>query len=736
MYEYYEKPLADIDFQVLKISEKQPSRYQGQLLSDQLMSFDIETTSYFLTPAGYPVMYNWNNPQMLWDGIPMRRQGLMYHWQFNIGGNHFTGRTWEDLAAFLQELLECCPARKFIYVHNLSFEFGFLPNVISFSDEGDVVLAREAHRIMSAYTKKYNIEFRCSSYLTQLSLEKWGKNIGLEKSKDLDYSEMRTPLTPISPQELRYCLIDVDIIIKGLEEYKARYKHIHNIPLTLTGEVRKELRKVYKGAHYFYKICWELQPHSLKALQWMMKAFYGGCVLANPAYKDMLLRGRFIFKDLSSSYPWVLISERYPLTKFRLVRNPKVFSKYMNDPDLTYIVEFTAENVETRVPCLFLSASKLLESDGLTMINGRVATASRIRLVLAKPDYQLFLKCYYSDIKIHKIKISNLEYLPDNFRRFVIEKYKAKTELKHSDPVEYGNAKKTINSLYGINAQKLYSDEVTFDINRTDGNGDCSPWAVKELTAESFPEVLHKVLYSESGKPRKIFISAQIGIYCTAYARQNLWAGILGEDPTTHEYINADDAVYSDTDSVKLIWSEEAERFFEKYNEGILEKHKEIAAQLGIQPEDLSPLDDEGVPRPIGVYADDGDASEFITLGSKKYCYRAKGGKHDGQLQLTVAGVPKEAVTCLHNDIKEFRDGKVFDVVSMNREGLKSKMAPYYNDNQTCVTFPDGYWAKESHGICLMPIDYTLSKSWDNYSDPDDFYRTLWAAARETKLFR
>ena len=732
MYVTHQQNLKDIDFQVLFVPKKVPSRYAGQNVSDALMSFDIETTSYFLTPSGVPVAYNYGNSAMKWNQRHMPKQALMYHWQIAIDNNHFTGRTWDDFSAFLDDLCKSCKALKIIYVHELTFEFGFLPNVISFSDEGDRILAREAHRIISAYTKKYNIEFRCSYYLTQLSLNEWGKKYNLPKVEGYDFRQLRTPLTELSPEELKYCLRDVDIVVKGIEDYKKKYKHVYNIPFTLTGEIRRDLRKVYKYSPDWYERCKRLQPFSLKAYKWMMAAYSGGSVIAAPAYKDETIRARFISKDEASAYPWALISERYPLGVFRTVTVPKQIHKYMNDPDKTYFVEFSADNVETRVPLLFLSNAKLLEADSLELVNGRIAAAKHIRLVLCKPDYLLFLKCYFCDVKIHKIKISELGYLPDVFRRYVIEKYKEKVKYKHSDAELYDAAKKALNSLYGINAQHLFEDEVLFDVEHVNAAGDPEPWYRKELTKENFQEALQKVLYNDKGHPKKVFIATQIGIYCTAFARANLWAAILGEsEPGIYSCV--DDVLYTDTDSVKMLYSEEGKAFFEKYNNGILQKHKEIAAQLGIDPEELAPLDDEGQRRPIGIYEDDEEMTEFKTLGSKKYVYRAKS---DGQLHLVVSGVPKDAVVCLHDNIENFTDGFIFSAEEMHELGAEPKLAAFYQYQQQMAHFPDDYVDMNNYSVCLQPVDYTLSKSYDNYSDPDEFFRAIWKKAQETKLMR
>lgn len=725
MYTELNMPLHTIPFDTVYVSSKIGSRYRGMSCCDNIISLDIETTSYFINAACEPVLYDYNNPHMdNPDGSPMIRQGLMYHWQIDIDGNKFVGRSWEDMELFFTDLHQLCKSRKFIFIHNASFEFSWLINIITFSGEDDTVLARDPHRVMSAYCKRFNMELRCTYFLTQLSLSKWAENIGLEKSKDLDYNVLRTPWTILSHDEMNYCLTDVDIMYHGLLRYKEKYKHMYNIPLTQTGEVRRELRKVYKHEHDFYDKCAKLQPQSLKKLQWLLKAFYGGCVLCNPAYKDVVIKVPLIFKDISSSYPWALISERYPLTPFRVVFNKQKQAEHMQDPDKTYIIEFTAENVKSKIPCLFLSASKLEDKINVKTMNGRVATADSFRCILCKPDFELFQKCYKADITIHKLKISDLQYLPDGFRRFVIEMYQNKTKLKKSDPELYQKSKQIINALFGINCQKLITDLVKFDIHE-DGDG----WIIEELSEENFPKLLHDVLYNPDGSRKKLYTATQIGIYCTAYARKNLFTGVLGEDEEGN-FLNVDDVIYTDTDSIKQFDNEYADDIYNKYNAAVLAKHKEIAAQLGLDPADLSPELD-GKAYPIGIFAEDGKCTEFKTMGSKKYCYR---DADTGKLKLTVAGVPKSGVECLDDDINNFCDGMIFKASEMDDRDLKLKMASVYCTDQQPCTFPDGYVARDKYGICMMPVDYTLTASYDMYSDPDEFYRILWAASRQSKL--
>ena len=102
-------------------------------------------------------------------------------------------------------------------MHNLSYEFQFLRNIL----EWDSVFCRSARKPIKCVAKEYpNIEWRCSYMLTRLSLDSWGKQLGVHKQKgDLDYEEIRTPLTPLTDKELKYCEYDCLVLEAGIKDY-------------------------------------------------------------------------------------------------------------------------------------------------------------------------------------------------------------------------------------------------------------------------------------------------------------------------------------------------------------------------------------------------------------------------------------------------------------------------------------------------------------------------------------
>ena len=92
--------------------------------------------------------------------------------------------------------------------------------------------------------------------LVNLSLDTWAKEKKLEVKKltgNLDYNKLRTPKTELTQEELDYCIHDVLVMYSGLKEYKEKYEHIIEIPLTQTGEVRRECIKIFKDEYKYRK---------------------------------------------------------------------------------------------------------------------------------------------------------------------------------------------------------------------------------------------------------------------------------------------------------------------------------------------------------------------------------------------------------------------------------------------------------------------------------------------------
>lgn len=142
------------------------------------------------------------------------------------------------------------------------------------------------------------------------------------------------------------------------------------------------------------------------------------------------------------------------------------------------------------------------------------------------------------------------------------------------------------------------------------------------------------------------------------------------------------------------------------YNKSVDDKISRVANFYNIDVNRFAPLDCKGTAHKIGLFDSDGEYLYFKTLGAKKYCYIDKDTK---KLHITVAGVPKQGVSALKNNINNFKDDLFFKASETGKKQI------FYNDEQPRIKVIDYLGnvdiVNEKKGICLMPCSYTLSKS-------------------------
>lgn len=226
MYNIRDSPLSEIEFQTHYFKKKN----RADIVNDDIMCFDIETSSGFLHKDSDTLEPYLGKSKKYYEDC--KKFAICYVWQFSINDNVFWGRTLEDFKDFLQELEYYEPHKKIVYIHNFSFEFQFLINVLQF----DYVFARQARKPLFAEWSTY--QFRCSYFLTNMSLVTWAEQRKLSVQKlvgDLDYTILRTPKTVLTDKELAYCFNDVLVMYFGLLQYKEKYGHVIDIPFTQTG---------------------------------------------------------------------------------------------------------------------------------------------------------------------------------------------------------------------------------------------------------------------------------------------------------------------------------------------------------------------------------------------------------------------------------------------------------------------------------------------------------------------
>lgn len=674
MYNIRDSPLSEIEFQNHYFKKKN----RADIVNDDIMCFDIETSSGFLHKDSDTLEPYLGKSKKYYEDC--KKFSICYVWQFSVNDNVFWGRTLEDFKDFLQELEYYEPHKKIVYIHNFSFEFQFLINVLQF----DYVFARQARKPLFAEWSTY--QFRCSYFLTNMSLAVWADQRKLSVQKlvgDLDYTILRTPKTVLTDKELAYCFNDVLVMYFGLLQYKEKYGHVIDIPFTQTGEVRKEVidRMNVSSEYKYRKRCIKLIPETIEDYKLLCDCFMGGYAHSNAVHTNIVL-DNVRSKDISSSYPIVMCLEKYPMTYFE---ETVPCDDYFNNDNYSYIITFDVEHLHSKRWNTWLSFSKCSKIKGYSLDNGRVLKADYVQLSLTNVDYEMFQLCYdFDNLNIIDFRISSNDYLSPTFVKYILELYGNKTTLKgikEKEPL-YMKSKQYINSMYGMMVTKNITDTIEFEEDR---------WKKELLNEKNF----YTKIASEKKKLSKTFGAFQFGVWVTAYARRNLWQGILALDYNV---------AYCDTDSIKFIDCDS--NFFNEYNKRIEERENERADMLGIPRDKFCPMDKNGIPHRLGIFDDDGQYKKFKTLGAKKYCYV----DNDNKLHMTVSGVRKSAVSQLHN-IEEFKDCTVFDV-----EHAQKLIMTYVDDMPPIVWNKgqyDEFHSNYQHGICAQPTTYSLGISDD-----------------------
>lgn len=661
-----------------------------------IYTFDIETSSYFVTKDGQihkPLLYDF-----FADDIE-RVGAFMYIWMLGINETVYYGRTPEELTEFLRLINISCNINKYFFVHNLAFEFQFLRSFIDFSS----VFARKRRKPMRAKTPVYNITWRCSYHLANSSLADLADNYDLpvEKQTGFDYYRIRNHKTVMTPEELKYCEYDCLVLYHYILKELETYKTIRNIPLTATGKVRKEYKETLTGNDKYYKNVrkqYDVDPEAYNAL---MFAYCGGYTHAN-TYLRGDVHSNVVSYDFTSSYPYVLLTEKYPCSKFTPANIRR--AEDMRTNCRAYLLYVRITNIETKLQNPIIPVYKIKHARGVSNDNGRLETADFIEIWLTEIDFKCIIENYYFDsYEILKSYSAQKDYLPREYLTYILHLYKTKTVYKNVPEAadKYRIAKANLNSLYGMTVTCLVVPKVKYK------NGVWLP---------PVPVDVRKTLIDLQ---KEAFLNPSWGVYCTAYARANIISIMSQLDAQW---------IYTDTDSGKILTEYKNDNDeivktdftpIEKYNEQVIEKIKSVCAARDLCETDFSPIDIKGEPHTIGLFSYEHTYQLFKTMGSKKYA-----GVKNCQLEITIAGVAKHAGAEWLGKIDNF-DINYFPGI------ITGKMTSLYCDDQPDIDIID-YQGNFEHihaltGLALVPCDYHLK-----YSDTDVFKNVLQAEKPDT----
>lgn len=645
------------DFPYYRIKKSNPLIQQTKCYIEHLMTFDIETSTIEKTDGSF--------------------EGYMYHWQVCIDGFVCFGRTWKEFLTFLRKMNRALnnynEQHKLIcYIHNFSYEFQFLYSWIKLTN----VFAIDKRKPLKAISKEFNIEFRCSYLLSNMNLKKFIENTPnahyFKGSGDLDYKKVFTPRSILTMSELGYCYNDV----MGLYEaiiYLLREDTLTTIPLTSTGYVRRECRNNMRKNKKNRKQFLDLKLDD-KLYQLCKDSFRGGNTASN-RYKTNFINYDVSSYDMSSAYPYAMISGLYPITPFQeeTITSLDMLDDYNNR--YCTLAYYSFENVKLKkgIPFPYIPYSKCIEFVAPSYdtqfkgkeycYNGRVLEADFIKIAMTNYDYQIFINQYEYDeenVRVEDFYYSHKGFLPKELINTVLEFFTLKSQLKGIDgkEYEYMKSKNKLNSLYGMIVTDITRQENLFNDQWEKG---------ENSTLEEY--------YSK----RNNFLTYQWGLFVTAICRTNLQKAI--------DKIGLD-CVYIDTDSLKYCGSHD--EVFEHINQEMID--------CCIQNDIINYVEVGNYKYFLGLFDKEKGYDEFVTLGAKKYAF-----KQNGKIGITVAGLNKKS------GAKELKEKGGLSKFKIGTEFINSgRKTVYYNDDKKHFITVQGCQIENASNIALVDTTYTL----------------------------
>lgn len=682
----------------------------------------------------------------------------MYKWQMVFGEYLISGRTWDEWMYVMEaiqkaynfrtEVVPISKKKTVTYVHtfilwiaNQGYEYQFFckrnwngANIVCIdpkSDTSDVFAdgMRRPLKTMLSFTGDSEGAITVYDALKfSTSLAQLAKDYGITKKKkktledgtvvsDLDYSIPRNSHTPLNDEEEEYCDADVEILYEWACFYLNAYLEQNGIaPMTSTGIIRHAVVENYDAMVKDHRKVMNLHPQFDEYIRAVTQLYRGGFTYANRAKAGKELE-HVVGKDFTSSYPAVMLQEKFPSTPF-MTKSIKDVSELDQLADKAWYADFEFEDLIIKegvsVESLFKchewdgNPARTKKATGCVVDNGKIAYAKHITVTLCEYDWDTYNKFYeWGNVKVSKLMVADKDYLPDWFTMIIKYYYKQKDFLKNNGQkgtTAYALAKAIVNGLYGLTVQKVHFDSVIFD--------EFGGWSVKRLNykhqedraqmKEKYDKAIGRDWYSRKahkGVP-KVVLSPYWGIWCTAIARNRILNAIhsLGED-----------FVYCDTDSVYYQNADDHQDFFDTWNKDVHDWNdanlvdKEFHTLGDFDPVEL---DDNDAP---DVYE-----YSFMSLGAKRYIKFT-----EDKLHATIAGLPHGSLQ--RRAKKEVGDDPKKQVEWMKahfKDGMKIaaeealKNAHDYVDEATdeAITDPYGYTEimHEESSILIHPIEFTL----------------------------
>lgn len=605
------------------------------------------------------------------------------------------GTSPDEFVDCIEKLQKTLPGDEtFYYWHNLAYDIVFIRRFM-YAKFGfpDKVLNTKPHFPIMVKWSNAGITFKDSLVLAQRRLEKWADDLNVPHKKAVgkwDYSKIRKQRGCwFTHDELDYIENDTLAGVECIDfTMQALGKKIYSMPYTATGIPREECRNIGKKNHARRDFLMMVLTYE----QYVQaeRCYHGGYTHANRHKIDELILN-VICRDFSSSYPYCMLSEKYVCEGFQEYHDCSIDEILEQSDDYEFMfkliaVEPTLKDPRNPMPALQFSKCTIEGTKCINPIvdNGRILEADYLEIYLNSIDLGVIREQY----KMRKhlctnVYVARKDYLPRWFTDYVYKLYSDKCTLKNADPVLYAIAKAKLNSLYGMCVQKCLKDNIQEDFKTGE-------YHVQQPLDKEGEPMTPEQQYEKYVNNNNSFLNYFWGVEVTSYAMRNLFElskCCIDENGVNH-------FVYSDTDSIySTYWNEDKVK---AYNDKCLAK---------LLANGYKPVEFEGEIFTPGVAEFDGAYSEFKVLGAKRYCCRYADDprnkeKNRGKLKITVAGVPKNGVDCLNDDINNFTTDFVF-------AGTDTGKLTHHYIVKGDIEERDGILYGDS--VDLTPCDYWLS---------------------------
>lgn len=641
-------------------------------------SFDIETTT--IKPGELDYAGTKDDPPIAFP----------YLFQWNIYGSVIMVRTYRQalqIFTWISRYFHLADNRRMvIFDHNLGYEHFYFQG--KWDIEPEKCFALDDHHPVTIVTRE-GFMFRDSYKMSNMSLESLTKDWSKVWKKDkeiMDYSLLRTPYSDLSDEVYIYSALDVLSLSEAIRGFlEAKKEPLWTGCPTSTSFIRKLLKarigigikKRSDEQKRYWKIIKD-QKVTFKQYQLLMRIARGGNTHTNRFYTGMILKD-LLHVDIVSSYPAQMVCyPEYPIGPWQRM-DP---GSFMDTVELFeaegYCCMLDVVLIDPRlkpgvtVPYISISKMVIVEGSGMDYTdNGRyIGGLKAIQLSIFGAEWSIIRQQYdFSDAVIIRGWYARKGYLPDIIRKFILELYAKKTELKGvpGQEVEYALSKTYVNGVFGMAYTAPLRDQ--YEVR---GAG------IVLKDPEDPEEFLEKYQNSIS-----YFMPYAWGAMVACLGRVYLQKMIdaVGED-----------FVYCDTDSIFCLHPEINRPKIKALAEELKRYHRKCGLQLVYK-------DIKGREHELGDISEEPYVEEMRCWGAKKYAT-----VEEGKLTCTVAGVPKKAGSRIIGDLRRFRPGLNFKGKDTGKNCLWYNPPPAFRLHDE-----EGREIEVGYNVAMLPCDYLLS---------------------------